>query len=564
LIRNIQMRIVCLTALFLFFLNSCDSKKNTTLQRDYNDSLSYNNILLPEQITISRSAIAKFIKKHPEFNSYQNKLEKFYKRRNYEPAWSKDYKFIPQAQMLVNYLYHMDQHGLQTDSANLLALRKAIQNSEATQWFKFKDMVDAYTYADLLLSASFFKNSKKIWRGHFRNDELESFWKIKHKTIKYGQTLDSILSSGVNDPFTEFEPLHKGYKDLKNILNEYTELSKKGGWPAVNPKDHVLMKGDSDPEIVQLRKRLYLSKDLAHFEGNTTFDQELEDAVKAFQHRHMLKEDGIVKGATLKELNIPVEDRIEQILINMERWRWVPEEPSDKYILVNIPEFKMHVFENNSEIFTMKVIVGKSGTYTPIFSDQIEKIVINPYWIVPKNIAVRELLPMIQRDTSVLSKQNIEVFTDYSFTTKVSPDSIDWTNLNIQEFNYVLRQKPNYYNPLGNIKFLFPNEYDIYLHDTPSDYLFEENERNLSHGCIRIEDPVWLADYLLHNEPEWNKKKLYQAIYLQEEKTIVLKKKLPIYILYFTTWVDENGMVHFMKDIYGHDEHLKTILESKE
>ncbi|MBO9699111.1 MAG: L,D-transpeptidase family protein [Sporocytophaga sp.] len=519
---------------------------------------------MPEQITISHTEIKNFIKKHPEYHPFQKKLEKFYMRRNFQPAWSKDYKFIPQAQMLVNYLNHMNKHGLRTDSANLIALKDAIKKSNDAQWFRFKDKQETYTYADILLSASFFKDSQKIWRGHFKNDDLENLWKIKHKKVKYGKTLDSILSSNSSDPFSEFEPLHKDYKELKTVLNKYAEIAGNGGWPTINPQGKVLIKGDIDPEIIQLRKRLYLSSDLSHFEDNKTFDRELEQAVMHFQYRHKLKEDGIVKGETLKEMNVPVEDRIDQITINMERWRWVPEEPSEKYILVNIPEFKMHIFEKNSEIFNMKVIVGRSGAYTPIFSDQIEKIVINPSWIVPANIAVTELVPLIKRDTSILSKQNIEIYTDYSFNTMVKPDSIDWLNLDSQKFNYVLKQKPNFYNPLGHIKFLFPNEYDIYLHDTPSDYLFEESERNFSHGCIRIEDPVWLASYLLKDEPDWNKKKLYQAIYRQEEKTILLKKKLPVYILYFTTWVDEKGAIHFLKDIYDHDKQLRSILESKE
>ncbi|WP_028982063.1 L,D-transpeptidase family protein [Sporocytophaga myxococcoides] len=554
---------VLLIAFLLLFLNSCDSKKTNTFQREYNDSVNF-NIIMPEQVKISDAEIKKFIKKHPEYQQVQNKLEKFYIRRNFQLAWSKDYEFIPQAQMLVNYLYHMNKHGLPTDSTNVIALKEAIKKSNDTQWFRLKEKQEIFTYTDILLSASFFKDSKKIWRGHFKNDDLENLWKIKHKKVKYGKTLDSILSSGTKDPFSEFEPLHKDYKELKVVLNKYTEIARKGGWPTINPKGKVLIKGDIDPEIITLRKRLYLSSDLSHFEDNQTFDQELEQAVMHFQYRHKLKEDGIVKGETLKEMNVPIEDRIEQITINMERWRWVPEEPSEKYILVNIPEFKMHVFEKDSEIFNMKVIVGKSGAYTPIFSDQIEKIVINPSWIVPANIAVTELVPMIKRDTSILSKQNIEIFTDYSFNTMVRPDTIDWLNLDSRKFNYVLKQKPNYYNPLGNIKFLFPNEYDIYLHDTPSDYLFEESERNFSHGCIRIEDPVWLASYLLKDEPDWNKKKLYQAIYRQEEKTILLKKKLPVFILYFTTWVDEKGAIHFLKDIYDHDKQLKSILESKE
>ncbi|MFL5728738.1 MAG: murein L,D-transpeptidase, partial [Cytophagaceae bacterium] len=242
------------------------------------------------------------------------------------------------------------------------------------------------------------------------------------------------------------------------------------------------------------------------------------------------------------------------------RWRWVPERLSDQYIMVNIPEYILHVYEKNKEVWNMRVIVGKKASETPIFNDELEYVVVNPNWNVPKDIAVKEILPLMQKDSTYLKRQRMEIFVGESSKNAVNPDSVDWKNVNPQNFNYRFRQTPGSDNALGMIKFLFPNEYDVYLHDTPTHSLFEKSERGFSHGCIRIQDPMKMADYLLKSDPDWDREKIEKAIKSKEEKYIPLQKKVPVYILYFTAWIDSQGVAHFHKDIYGHDKKLEKEL----
>jgi murein L,D-transpeptidase YcbB/YkuD len=321
-----------------------------------------------------------------------------------------------------------------------------------------------------------------------------------------------------------------------------------------------LKAGDTLTPVMNLKKRLRISGELKTKNTDSIFDAQTKEAVKNFQLRHGLDTNGVVTSSTLEELNTPVEDRIRQIEINMERWRWVPERISDQYILVNIPEYVLHVYEKEKEVWNMRVIVGKQASKTPIFNDELEYIVINPNWNVPRDIAIKEILPLMQEDSSYLERQHMEMFVGESSKNPINPNSIDWETISPENFNYRFRQTPGNDNALGIIKFLFPNEYDVYLHDTPTHSLFERSERGFSHGCIRIQDPMKMADYLLRTDPEWDHERIMETIRSKEEKYIPLVKKIPVYILYFTVWMDAGGNPHFHKDIYGHDKKLEKEL----
>jgi L,D-transpeptidase YcbB len=293
--------------------------------------------------------------------------------------------------------------------------------------------------------------------------------------------------------------------------------------------------------------------------------------VKEFQRLHGLAEDGKVGGNTLRMMNVPIEDRIQQIMMNMERWRWipkrlVPKSLDQKYIWVNIPEFKLYMYEdpdNDPEAereykktFEMKVIVGKELNSTPIFSDKMEFIVLAPYWNVPNSIVEKEIKPAMLRNPNYLEGADMEIVTKEKDPKPISASSIDWASVTEKNFPYMVRQRPGPTNSLGNIKFLFPNSYNVYLHDTPADALFNQTERGFSHGCVRLEKPIELGEYLLKDMPEWNAQRIRQTIEDGEETWITLPKKLQVYLVYFTSWVDEDGKVHFRDDIYGHDKKL--------
>ena len=280
-------------------------------------------------------------------------------------------------------------------------------------------------------------------------------------------------------------------------------------------------------------------------------------AVKLFQQDAGLKPTGIVSGETLKQLNVPIGTRIDQLILNMERWRWLPKKFEPNYLLVNIPEYTLHVIEADKEAFNMRVIVGKVLHETPVFSDKMEYVVLAPYWNVPFSIIDNELRDKLVANPSYLDRLDMEVVKGSGRkATIVDPASVDWANVTQETFKYTLRRRPGPKNDLGDVKFIFPNSNDIYLHDTPHDELFSQSNRSFSHGCVRLSEPIKLATYLLRNRPEWDQATILDSIATHREKYITLKEKLPVYLVYFTAWADAAGHPHFRDDIYGLDKKL--------
>jgi murein L,D-transpeptidase YcbB/YkuD len=283
--------------------------------------------------------------------------------------------------------------------------------------------------------------------------------------------------------------------------------------------------------VVVLKERLHLLGDLEETDSTTVFDSTLTSAVKRFQKRVGLKATGETSSAFFKELNISPTERIHQMLINMERIRWMPASPTTDYLLVNIPEFMLHVYEKGKLAFEMNVVVGSEANSTVIFSGTLNQVVFSPYWNVPNSILKKEILPGIKRNPNYLARHNME-----------------WNGSSV-------RQKPGKSNSLGQVKFLFPNSYNIYLHDTPSKSLFGESQRAFSHGCIRLSEPKKLAEFLLRKDSTWTSEKIGQAMNAGKEKYVRLRgeNEIPVYIGYFTAWVDTDGKLNFRKDVYGHD-----------
>jgi murein L,D-transpeptidase YcbB/YkuD len=290
-------------------------------------------------------------------------------------------------------------------------------------------------------------------------------------------------------------------------------------------------------EIALIKKRLQLTDDIHGGDTSNLFNDTLVQGVKKFQQRHGLKANGIVDETTLKEMNVPVAHRIQQILINMDRMRWLPVQPEGNLITVNIPAFMLYVTDGNKKVFDMDVVVGKDGHDTRIFTGNLNQIVFSPYWNVPKSIVEKEILPAIEKNPEYLEKEDMEVIGEKDGLPEI-------------------RQKPGEKNALGKVKFLFPNSFNIYFHDTPSKSLFAKDKRAFSHGCIRLSDPVRMANYLLRDQPEWNSAKIEKAMNSGEEKYVKLKNPVPVLIAYYTAWVDEEGQLNFREDIYGHDTQL--------
>ena len=328
------------------------------------------------------------------------------------------------------------------------------------------------------------------------------------------------------------------YRRLEEAIEHYEKLNSKDSFQTISLGNQKSLKvNDRSPEIKDIKARLELLGDLRALGNTDVYNHRMELAVKRFQARHGLEETGIINAAVLKEMNVPLTARINQLRINLERLRKETSENTGKRLVANIPEYKLHVYEGNREVLSMDIVVGKTTNKTVVFSDEMKQIVFSPYWNIPESIVKKEILPAIKRNPRYLKTHNMEIVGTQNGVPEI-------------------RQKPGPKNSLGKVKFLFPNKYNIYFHDTPAKSLFSRRTRAFSHGCIRLSQPFELAKYLLKDYPGWTDAAIHSAMNAGTEKWVTLKEPVPVSISYYTAWVDSSGDVHFREDIYGHDRNL--------
>jgi len=420
---------------------------------------------------------------------------------------------------------------------------------------------------DLLLTDTFFSFGFHLSEGIVDPYSNNFNWHIKKPKKNLTKIFQTILSDDSLEGFVDaLQPHHPGYLRLRGALSTYSNIKKSGCWPEV-PARRKMQKGDQGTWISVLRSRLIISGDLPESTHSNPhyFDDVLEDGVRRFQARHGLEVDGVVGSKTLAALNVPVEDRITQIRLNMERWRWLPQDLGERHVMVNTADFKLNIIENEKTTESIRAIVGKRKRPTPVLSQKIRHLELNPYWNIPFNIALNDIIPSIKKDPNYLPNNNIRIFENWEENAReLPPESIDWSQITKRNFTYRFRQDPSNSNALGRVKFMFPNKFSIYLHDTPSRNLFNMTKRTFSSGCIRIEKPIQLADYLLRDHPKWNLEKLIAAVNSKKNKTILLSHPINIHILYWTAWVDNDGIINFREDIYGRDRRLNIALNDKE
>ena len=343
----------------------------------------------------------------------------------------------------------------------------------------------------------------------------------------------------------------EAYLRLQSALKLYLQIAAEGGWPTV-PEGPTIEPGNQGPRVTALAQRLAATGDLDN-RGRvlSVYDDNLEAAVRRFQARHGLETDALVGRKTLQALNVSVERRIAQLRLNLERSRQVFDDGLSSFLLINVPAFEAMLVRNGETIVKTKVIVGETESETPLFEAQLQHVVINPTWSVPYSIASKELLPKIQRDPGFLSRGGYNVFD--SDGNHVDPANIDWPSLRSYNFPYSLVQRPGNINELGRIKFLFPNDYGVCMHDTPAKHLFAYDTRAFSHGCIRVDNPVAFAEHIL--EPEgWTRDDILARLTTTETVTVPLSEPIPVIVTYLTALVDETGTVYFYRDVYGRDE----------
>lgn len=342
------------------------------------------------------------------------------------------------------------------------------------------------------------------------------------------------------------------YQRLQVQLQRHRELADAGGWPKV-PGGPTIRPGSDDPRLPTLARRLVVSGDLAETDtlvSVSDYDEIMQDAVRRFQARHGLEVDALIGRATLRALNVSVEQRIDQIRVNLERTRGLFDGQGDDFILVNIAGFSAHVIHDGQTVWTTSVIVGDTENKTPIFRSTLKYVVFNPTWTVPHSIASEEMLPKIKQDPSFFDKGNYQLLD--SEGNIVQPSNVDWSAVHIGNFRYTLVQRPGCSNELGQIKFVFPNEFSVFMHDTPAKWLFTKAKRAFSHGCIRVNEPFDLAEVLLGRDG-WTRERIDSQIESEETRTVFLSEPLPILLVYWTAEVDDLGIIHFYDDIYERD-----------
>jgi len=509
-----------------------EKQKKNVSKRDYsiNKTTSYSDLFLDS------NNVESYIEKNKISDSFSRRMRSFYNTRNYQFAWFTSEGLTEQAFGFWNLL---DYYTTYSDDSSLTdkSLKKRIDNLMLEEDPVISAANKTYINTELQLTLFFIKYSlKNFQKGFVKRKELERFIPRKKQDVIH--LADSLVSKKHKDD-KYFENINEPFGKLKEQLAKYTKIARNGGWPRITATGKKSFKeGSSSPDIVAIKKHLYLTGDLSLNDTTQFFNDTLTTAVKSFQDRFGLQTTGTVNSETIRELNVPAVERVKQLLVNLERMRWMPSEPGGRFILVNIPEFVLHVMENGKKVFDMKIVVGKEGHNTMMFTKTLNQIVFSPYWNVPPSIVEKELLPEMEKNPNYLASQNMEVIGESDGIPEI-------------------RQLPGEKNSLGKVKFLFPNSYNIYFHDTPAKSLFQKNKRAYSHGCIRLSEPEKMAQYLLQNDPAWDETKIEEAMNAENERYVKLKEPVTVFITYYTAWVDENGKLNFREDIYDHDEEIE-------
>ena len=488
-------------------------------------------------------------------------VKSFYEGRKYRPAWVEDGR-LTQADMILRAVEETYGDGLTPDYYHLKLIRSLVARVKKGSFSDRARLADL----DLLLTDAFITLGCHLSGGCVDPVTIKSQWFAKRSSVDVASVLEQALrEKQIREAVMRLRPEQASYNKLRQALAIYRGLLVKGEWPTVL-RGSLLRKGSMSDRVAELKRRLAASGDMAAdgTDGSNIFDAELEQSVISFQKRHGLKADGIVGPATLKALNVPLKKRIRQIELNMERLRWILGNVEQRSIVVNIANFELYVMENGKSVLSMKVVVGKPYWDTPVFTSRMTSVIINPSWNVPDSIARREILKAIRKNPDYLAKESIKILRGWGpREQEINPREIDWSRVTAENLHYRFRQEPGPLNPLGQLKFMLPNKFNVYLHDTPARALFSANVRAFSHGCTRIEKPLELAEYVLRDDPVWTRETLLAAIEEGTEQEVRIPHPLNVHFLYLTAWVDERGTLQFRDDIYGRDKLLDEALHGK-
>ena len=554
----------------LFFLLLATLSSNATANNDINSS---------EELKIAFMKIpSKILKNVPQ----KRFLKRFYKKHNYQTLWIKNHKINKnKANNLINLIKEdptLSKEGLLYKRS--IKLKKTLETNASQEQTLRRELKLTSLYSNFLAHTLYGEIKWKQF-GYklyaLKKRHINASW-IKYKAP---QKIDELLiKPDINQTIQEITPKHFGYQSLIYALNKLKKIKANGGWDRLPPFKKLKL-GSSGDIVKKLRTRLIQSddyivcdenkivskdengSDIPHIHKDALFDECLDRAIKKFQKRHGLAVDGVVGKGTQKALNLSVDDKIKKVLLNIDRIKWLPREDKKRYIIVNLPEFMLHYIEDNQTKQKLKVIVGDKRHPTPIFSHYISYIVLNPYWKVPEGIVRREVIPHMVKDPSYLRRQGLEAHLNWNENSPtVNTSFLYWENYlyGVEKFPYRLMQPPGPRNALGKIKFKFPNRFSVYLHDTPTRYLFKKSFRAYSHGCVRLSQPQKLLETIARFNKTINIKRAKKILKGKRKTQLNLNNKLRIHLVYLTAGVNSDGELEFRDDLYGYDKYQKRIV----
>jgi murein L,D-transpeptidase YcbB/YkuD len=494
--------------------------RSTLRDKSINKANAYNDIFLDS------NDVELFIASGKLSENLGSDIRDFYNARNFEFSWFSSNGIIEQA---VSFQSVFSSETDSSEFSKLLNRRMDKVRAEEDTSIDARDVTIIKT--ELQITRRFIEYTRANYKDEdFAATTMGTYIPAKRRTIT--EWADSVFSS---NNYKSYAKINRAYGALASRLQIYNTIAKNGGWQSISDRAGIYTPGKSAPAIASIKKRLQVTDELTAKDSTDLFTPELEEAVKTYQLSRGFKPTGNITSALIKDLNITAMSRVQQILINMQRMRWMPTRPAGKLIIVNIPEFEVYVDSGTTNLFHMGVVVGAEGHNTTMFSGRINQIVFSPYWNIPPGIVRKEVLPGMKRSKNYLAKRNMEVYGHEGGL----PD---------------VRQRPGAKNALGRVKFLFPNSYNIYLHDSPERKFFGRSERGLSHGCVRLSDAPKLAHYLLQNSQIWTAGKIDSAMNSGVQQFVKLTPSVPVIITYYTAWIDDKGTLHFADDIYGHDK----------
>jgi L,D-transpeptidase YcbB len=496
------------------------SERNTSI----NPANAYNDLF------VDSMQVEQFIAQQKVSDTVSESMRLFYNHRNFQFAWFDSRGLSEQALAFRNLYDYSDT----TDAKKVLDRRLDRLMTEEQLQPRATDASIVKT--ELMLTWRFINY---VWDTYSNRGTRE----LALKELIPAKKEDILAKANIELKDSDHDRIVKNswYAPLKKELKKYTAIAEEGGWENIPVPSRKIRPGKKDTVIVLLKKRLQRTDEFSTKDSSAVYTPELEKVIRKIQSRHGYKPDGIITSSLVKELNVPVTSRIKQLLVNLERMRWMPEADRGRMILVNIPEFTLYVREGEDSVFTMPIVVGKQGHNTVMFSGKLNQVVFSPYWNLPQSIVEKEVLPEMDKNSDYLAEKNMEITGE--------EDGLP-----------VIRQLPGEKNELGRVKFLFPNSFNIYFHDTPHKELFKQTKRAYSHGCIRLSEPVKLAKYLLADQPEWTDEKIDSALVADKEKFVRIKDPVPVMIYYYTAWVDGSGNLQWREDTYGRDSQMANKL----